>query len=175
LAYVFTVVATVDPAFEDFVRGRSSALLRTAVLLVGDLHQAEDLVQEALWRTHRHWRSAAANPDAYARRVLVNLTHDRHRRRVRRVAETSLEPELHAVAVDEVTALLARDELVSALRQLAPRQRATLVLRFWEDLSIEDTAAILDCAPGTVKSNTSKALERVRTLLAAVPDEQGRL
>jgi RNA polymerase sigma factor (sigma-70 family) len=91
------------------------------------------------------------------------------------VAETSLEPELHAVAVDEVTALLARDELVSALRQLAPRQRATLVLRFWEDLSIEDTAAILDCAPGTVKSATSKGLERVRTLLEAVPDDQGRL
>jgi RNA polymerase sigma-70 factor (sigma-E family) len=174
LTYVLAVVATVDPAFEDFVRGRSSALLRTAVLLVGDLHQAEDLVQEALWRTHRHWRSASANPDAYARRVLVNLAHDRHRRRIRRVAETSLKPELHAVAADEVTALLARDELVSALRQLAPRQRATLVLRFWEDLSIEDTAAILDCAPGTVKSNTSKALERVRTLLETVPDEQGR-
>ena len=94
---------------------------------------------------------------------------------MRRVAETSLQPELHAVVADEVTALLARDELMSALRQLAPRQRATLILRFWEDLSIEDTAAILDCAPGTVKSNTSKALERVRTLLEAVPDEQGRL
>ncbi|BEP15898.1 SigE family RNA polymerase sigma factor [Acidothermaceae bacterium B102] len=145
------------------------------MLLVGDLHQAEDLVQEALWRTHRHWRSAAAHPDAYVRRVLVNLTHDRHRRRVRRVAETSLDPGQHAVAVDEVTALLARDELVSALRQLAPRQRATLVLRFWEDLSIEDTAAILDCAPGTVKSNTSKGLERIRTLLEAVPDEQGSM
>jgi RNA polymerase sigma-70 factor (sigma-E family) len=168
------VVTTVDPAFEAFVRGRSSALLRTAVLLVGDLHQAEDLVQESLWRTHRHWRTAAASPDAYARRVLVNLTHDRHRRRIRRVAETSLEPELHAVSVDEVTALLARDELVSALRQLAPRQRATLVLRFWEDLSIEDTATILGCSRGTVKSNTSKGLERVRALLAAVPDAQGR-
>ena len=81
---------------------------------------------------------------------------------------------MHAVATDEVTALLARDEVVSALRQLAPRQRATLVLRFWEDLSIEDTATILDCAVGTVKSNTSKALERIRALLEAVPDEQGR-
>jgi RNA polymerase sigma-70 factor (sigma-E family) len=150
-------------------------LLRTAVLLVGDLHQAEDLVQEALWRTHRHWRTASVNPDAYARRVLVNLAHDRHRRRIRRVLETNLEPGLHAAATDEVTTLLARDELMSALRQLAPRQRATLVLRFWEDLSIEDTAAILECSPGTVKSNTSKALERVRAVLEAVPDEQGRL
>lgn len=167
-------MATVDPAFEDFVRGRSSALLRTAVLLIGDLHRAEDLLQEALWRTHRRWSAAAGNPDAYARRVLINLAHDGHRRRIRRVVEARLEPAVHAAAVDDVSASLERDELVTALRQLAPRQRATLVLRFWEDLSIQDTAAILDCSVGTVKSTTSKALERLRSLLDAVPDEQGR-
>jgi RNA polymerase sigma-70 factor (sigma-E family) len=167
-------VTSVEAGFEDYVRGRSSALLRTAVLLVGDRHHAEDLVQETLWRTHRHWSAAAGNPDAYVRRVLVNLGHDRHRRRTRRVVESAADPALHAATIGDPAVFLERDELIAALRRLAPRQRATLVLRFWEDLSIQDTADILGCSPGTVKSTTSKALERMRRLLDTVPDEPGR-
>src|SRR4051794_20390748 len=67
---------TLDQQFEEFVRARPAALLRTAVLLAQDAHTAQDLLQEALWRTHRHWARAVESPDAYVRRVLVNLAHD---------------------------------------------------------------------------------------------------
>jgi RNA polymerase sigma-70 factor (sigma-E family) len=157
----------VTPDFEDFVRGRSSALLRTAVLLTGDVHHAQDLLQEALWRTHRHWVQAAENPDAYVRKVLVNLAHDRYRRTVRRVRETVLAAAVPVSGPDAVAELVERDALFRSLRELPQRQRATLVLRFWEDQSIEQTAALLGVSEGTVKSTTSKALARLR---ADLPD-----
>lgn len=150
------------PDFEDFVRARSSALLRTAVLLTGDVHHGQDLLQEALWRTHRHWGQAAESPDAYARKVLVNLAHDRYRRTVRRVRETVLASAAPVAGPDPIVELVERDALFRALRELPSRQRATLVLRFWEDLSIEQTAALLGVSEGTVKSATSKGLARLR-------------
>ena len=153
---------TLDESFEAFVRARSSALLRTAVLLTGDVHHGQDLLQEALWRTHRHWSTASDNPESYVRTVLVNLSHDRYRRTVRRVRETVLTASTPVSADDAVTDLVERDELFQALRSLPSRQRATLVLRFWEDLSIQQTADLLECSAGTVKSTTSKALLRLR-------------
>jgi RNA polymerase sigma-70 factor (sigma-E family) len=160
------VADTLDESFEAFVRARSSALLRTAVLLTGDVHHGQDLLQEALWRTHRRWSSAGDNPEAYVRKVLVNLAHDRYRRTVRRVRETVLSAATPNASDDAVTGLVERDELFQALRSLPSRQRATLVLRFWEDLSIQQTADLLGCSAGTVKSTTSKALLRLRDVIS---------
>jgi RNA polymerase sigma-70 factor (sigma-E family) len=155
-------VRRLGPDFEDFVIGRSAALLRTAVLLLGDRDDAEDLLQTALLRVARHWPRALDNPDAYTRRVLVNLAYD-HSRRRRRHPE-SLEAVPDVASADDATAE-DRDILLDALRALPERQRATVVLRFWEDLSVADTAALLGCSEGTVKSTTSKALVRLRGVL----------
>lgn len=149
-------------AFDAFVGSSSSRLLRTAYLLCGDRGHAEDLVQTALMRTARQWRRARDAPEAYARRVVINLAKDRWRQLSRRPTEAPLatdlpEPEMEAVADREV--------LLRATRQLPDGQRAVLVLRYLDDLSVEETAAVLGCSTGTVKSQTSRALENLRTAL----------
>ena len=157
--------ARLDRDFEEFVRARSGSLLRTAMLLVGDANQAQDLLQVALWRTHRRWAQASDHPDAYARKVLVNLAHDRRRQASRRVTESALADTTPGSVPDRAASVVERDALVTALRLLPARQRATLVLRFWDDLSVEETATALGCAAGTVKSNTSKGLAGLREIL----------
>lgn len=158
-----------DPEFEVYARHRADALVRTAVFLTGDRHGAEDLVQTALVRTARRWRQARQNPDAYTRAVLVNLTRDRWRRAGRRVAEVPLvvgRPEHDpADPTSPSSRMEVHDEILAALRQLPARQRATVVLRFWEGLSVAETAALLGCSEGTVKSTTSRALDRLRRVL----------
>jgi RNA polymerase sigma-70 factor (sigma-E family) len=152
----------VDAAFDDFVLHRSAALLRTAVLLCnGDRHAGEDLLQTALMRLCRQWRKAADNPEPYVRRILVNLAIDGTRNRRRRVAETPWPAGLDPAADD----MAADDSVLAVLRELPPQQRATLVLRYWDDCSVADTAALLGCSEGTVKSNTSRALARLREAL----------
>jgi RNA polymerase sigma-70 factor (sigma-E family) len=159
----------VDPTFERFVEGRSTALLRTAYLLTGDRGHAEDLVQTALLRTARHWSRARAAPEAYAHRVLVNLSHDRIRRIFRRPRESPMPPDVHGLrAVDGGYERVAeRGVVVGALNRLPTRQRQVIVLRFFEDLSVEQTAELLGFSTGTVKSYTARALARLRELLAA--------
>ena len=150
--------------FDEFVIGRSPALLRTAMLLTGDRHDAEDLVQSALLRVARHWSRARDNPEAYCRRVLVNLAYDRSRYRKRRPEQLGPPPD--RAAPDHRGELSdERDDLLRLLRQLPNRQRATVVLRYWEDLSVAETAQILGCTEGTVKSATSKALAHLRGAL----------
>ena len=149
-------------AFEAFVAGSSDRLLRTAYLLCGDRGHAEDLVQTALLRTARRWRTARQQPEAYARRVVVNLAKDRWRDLARRPREAPIEADVELAESDD---LLVRDELLRATRQLPDGQRAVLVLRYFDDLSIEDTAAALGCTTGTVKSQTSRALDRLRAAL----------
>ena len=161
-----------DESFEAFVRARSSALLRTSVLLTGDVHHGQDLLQEALWRTHRHWSSASDNPEAYVRKTLVNLAHDRYRTALRRVRETVLNAAAVDPTDDAVAGLVERDALFQGLRTLPSRQRATLVLRFWEDLSIQQTADLLGCSTGTVKSTTSKALLKLRAAISDPTSER---
>jgi RNA polymerase sigma-70 factor (sigma-E family) len=156
-----------DPAFERFVQERSTALLRTACLLVGDRQHAEDLLQLALVRTARRWRVARDRPEAYVRRVLVNLSHDRRRALLRRPREAFAPSPPETPVADGVAALADRDALLHALRSLPHQQRAAVVLRFWEDLSVAETADALGCAEGTVKSNTARGLERLRALLLA--------
>jgi len=152
--------------FDDFVVGRSAALLRTAVLLCGgDLHAGEDLLQQALLKVAVRWRAARDNPSAYTRAALVNLAHDRRRRLRRRPAEaawtTAADPGIAALTDDPV----ARDVVVAALRELPARQRIAVVLRYWEDLSVDETAQLMGCSTGTVKSNSSRGLDRLRVLL----------
>jgi len=153
-----------DHDFEEFVRGRSATLLHTAVFLVGDVEHGQDILQQALWQTHRHW-GHVDDPAAYVRKALVNLARNRYRRAGRRVLETALTDAVHPVVADAAIALIERGSLMSALRLVPAKQRATLVLRFWDDLSVEETAAVLECSPGTVKSNTSRGLMKLREVL----------
>lgn len=157
--------------FEAFVRASSDQLLRTAYLLCGDRGHAEDLVQTTLLRTARRWHSARRQPQAYARKILVNLAKDRWRGLSRRPTEVPLAATVD-VASDrhEADLLIDRHDLMLALGQLAAGQRCVVVLRYFDDLSVDDTAAVLGCSTGTVKSQTSRALAALRVALGHVPE-----
>ena len=155
------VISSGSEDFGAFAESRWPGLVRLAFGLTGDRWVAEDLAQATLARAYVAWRrvSRADDPDAYLRRILVNTSTRRFRRP--RVTEQSGDPPETAVAgpadlVDERTALLA------ALRQLPPRQRAVVVLRYWEDLTDVQIGAALGCSPGTVRSQLSRALAKLR-------------
>jgi RNA polymerase sigma-70 factor (sigma-E family) len=153
-----------DREFDDFVHARSPALIRSAYLLTGDQHLAEDLVQSALGRTHRAWHRlrAAGNAEAYTRKVMYHLQVSWWRRgRVVEVLPGVL-PDGAATVPDPAIQAELRDAVHSALMKLGPRQRAVLVLRFFEDRGEAETAEILGVATGTVKSQTAKGLRRLR-------------
>jgi RNA polymerase sigma-70 factor (sigma-E family) len=150
-------------AFDAFVRARLPALLRFAHALTGDPHTAADLVQDALERTGARWSriERQGDPEGYVRRAIVNGRISRWRK-LRRESLVDVLPERPAL---EPT---TRDEHLWALLATLPRrQRAVLVLRYYEDLSEEQIAATLGCAPGTVKSQASKALAKLRAVLPA--------
>lgn len=156
-----------EEEFREFVASRSAALLRTAYLLAGDWATAEDLLQTALTKTYLAWRRLgridAVEP--YTRRVLVNTATSWWRRRWHGEKPTDVLPELPAP--DQLAEQLDRDVLWRHVKALPARQRAVLVLRFYEDLSEAQTATLLDISPGTVKSQTSRALTTLRRRLAA--------
>jgi RNA polymerase sigma-70 factor (sigma-E family) len=159
--------------FDEFVAGNLERLLTTAYLITWDAGEAEDLVQECLFKVARRWPRVRrmAQPHAYARRILVNLALDGARGRARRRGELG---EVSAVtdgsARDLLVELEARAELLDALARLTPRQRAVLVLRYFNDLTEAETAEALGCSPGTVKSNASRGLARLREALAPIPN-----
>ena len=149
-----------EESFHAYVSARRGALLRSAYLLTGDRHAAEDLVQTALLKTALRWRRVVAggDPEPYVRRVLYN-EHVSVWRRRRGITEVAAEPaERAAVPEGSEDRLVLRE----ALARLTPKQRAVLVLRYFEDLTEVQTAAVLGCSPGTVKSQTRHALERLR-------------
>jgi len=160
--------------FDAFVRARTTSLLRSAFLLTGDKHLAEDLVQNALIRTHRSWRNLhrTGNAEAYTRKVMYHLQVAWWRRG--RVAESSLAEIQGRLGdagatgrpdpADHASTSAVRLTLQAALLRLTNSQRAVLVLRFFEDRSEADTAEILQVSVGTVKSQTAKALARLRTI-----------
>lgn len=152
--------------FEEFVIARRPALLRTAYLLTGDLHDAEDLVQVALAKAVPHWRRIAQRPEPYVRKILARESVSRWRaRRWREVAHDlvpDLVPEPVGAAAGSTDDRLA---LQAALASLAPRQRAVIVLRYFDDLTEKETAAALGIAVGTVKSQARDALARLRDAL----------
>ncbi len=153
--------------FDEFVRRSSGSLLRTGYLLAGDRGHAEDLLQEALLRTARRWRVARAAPEAYARRVLVNLTRDRWRTLQRRPAEDLVADNQRGAAVDDLAGGNVDRHLIAASFRLLPQQqRAVAVLRLWEGMSVTETAELLGLSEGTVKSYTSRAVTHLRELLS---------
>ncbi|HJP79594.1 MAG TPA: SigE family RNA polymerase sigma factor [Pseudonocardiaceae bacterium] len=156
-----------DAAFEQFVLDRSPTLLRTAFMLIGDRAEAEDLLQTALLRTALKWRTVRGEPDAYARQVLVNLARDRWRRRKRRPAEHPMDdlPPALAFHHDHADTVVDHQLLAAGLATLSQRQREVLALRYFEDLSVTDTAEIMRTSEGTVKSYTSRALQQLRQFL----------
>ena len=171
--------------FEEFVSDSSPSLLRTAFLVAGDLDDAEDLVQEALLKVAKRWHRVRQmeQPAAFARRVLINLALDESRGANRRRTWRPLTGAAEDDRADHnaeraLDAVESRSELLLALSQLPPRQRAALVLRYLEDLSEAQVAEALDCSIGTVKSTTSRGLMRLQTALQPVapstkPDPEG--
>jgi RNA polymerase sigma-70 factor (sigma-E family) len=144
--------------FEDFFDGRVHRLRRVAYGLTGDWQRAEDLTQETFVRLYRHWwRVREVNLDAYARRVMVNRYLDEARSR--RDVPVERVPDLPAAAPDTEAA----HDLMAALRALPPRTRAVVVLRYLEDMSVNDVAAALGISSGTVKSLTHRGLALLRT------------
>ncbi|HKR71236.1 MAG TPA: SigE family RNA polymerase sigma factor [Streptosporangiaceae bacterium] len=157
-----------DRDFDQFVRDASPGLLRTAYLLTGDRGHAEDVVQTALLQVARRWRRIRGEPTPYARRAVVNLAKNHWRDRLRRPGESSATIEA-GYAPPEADVLL-QQVLLPAVLDLPARQRAVLVLRYFEDLSVEQTAAALGCSTGTVKSQTHHALSKLREALSDTAD-----
>lgn len=161
--------------FREFVLARSPALVRTAYLLTGDQGLAEDLVQSSLAKTAARWsRIATDNPEAYVRRVLHNEFVSAWRWRRRRVTEVRLsEPVSEHTVPDPADGVVRQLALRRALDSLSPGQRAVVVLRFYEDRSEAQTAEILGCSTGTVKSQTHRALARLRTVAPELAELTG--
>jgi RNA polymerase sigma-70 factor (sigma-E family) len=165
--------APTDEEFTDFVLAAWPALYRTAYLLVGDRGLAEDLVQTTLAKTYVSWgrvRDLGA-AGVYARTVLVNTASSWFRRR-------SWSSELATSELPDAGVMMPENDrpmVVAALRKLPPRQRAVVVLRFYEDLTVEQTAAALGINAGTVKSQTSHAMSKLRSLLGDSIVSEGAL
>ena len=151
--------------FDRFVADNGDGLVRAAYLMVGDLHEAEDLVQETLFKVAAKWPGVCRmeNPVAYTRRILVNQALHGRAKRSRHRAELNATPP--AETASNTAHLEIRDELFNALAALPPRQRAALVLRYFLDLPEAEVAAALGCSVGTVKSSTSRGLRRLEETL----------
>ena len=168
-----------DAGLEQFLAERGAHLLRTAILLTGSKEAGEDLLQAALERLLRRWRTIDGDPEGYLRRTIYNLAADGWRRTGRwRARLALLRGADDGIAPDRSVQVEQRDELVRLLLRLPPGQRAAIVLRYWEDLSEAQAAEVLGCSPGTVRSATSRGLRRLRELSGAMPavitDQGGR-
>lgn len=158
-----------EEGFADFVAARTAALSRTAYLLCGNHHDAEDLVQVTMFKAARWWWRIKSSPEPYVRKVLYHEFVSQVRRRGSRPPEhlTNEFPEGSADAAADPSTRLT---LAAALARLTPRQRTVLVLRFYEDLSESQTAAAMGTGIGTVKSQTRHALTRLREIAPEVAD-----
>ncbi|MEV0650417.1 SigE family RNA polymerase sigma factor [Phytomonospora sp. NPDC050363] len=154
-----------DAQYREFVVARVDGLRRFGYLLTGDWHRSEDAVQTALTKLYVVWtRASKLNTEAYVRRILVNVVNeDRRRAWFRRERVSHSLPEPPPAASAESGAL--RLTVLSALARLPKRQRAVVVLRYWEDRSVEQTAEIMRCTTGTVKSQSARGLQTLRGLL----------
>lgn len=156
-----------DAEFTAYAAARMRLLRRSAYLLCGDWHRAEDLTQTALTKVYVAWARVrkADNVDGYVRTVLVRAFLDEERRHWKREQPTEL-PDDRA-GTDPHAGTDDRVDLVRALSTLPARQRAAVVLRCWEDLPIAEVARTLDCSEGTVKSQTSRGLAALRARITA--------
>jgi RNA polymerase sigma-70 factor (sigma-E family) len=165
-----------EQGFEDFTayfEARRDAVRRSAYLLCGDWHRADDLAQTAFVALHRRWHKVRDKGalDAYVRRTLVRAAIDESRRPWRRERFTDEVPEVPAPSVEVGDSVSTRDTLLAALRKVPPRQRAVLELRNFDDLDVTDTAAALKCSEGTVKSQTARGLTALRNELGDAVDD----
>lgn len=162
------LVVTTEAEFCDFVANHSPRLLRSANLLMDDWAAAEDLVQQVLIKTYLSWDKVrqADHPTAYAQRMLYNsASRVRRQNSSRRLRLAGLRD---AVAVPSPEqGVTDRDEVAQLLSQLSTKQRIVLLLRFYEDLSVEESARVLGCSAGTIKSQTAKALAKLRSCMSA--------
>jgi RNA polymerase sigma-70 factor (sigma-E family) len=163
--------------FAELVAARSPALFRTALVVVGDHQLAQDLLQEALVKAYVAWPRLrdTTKAEAYVRRTIVTTAISWRRRRSFHEHPVALVPD--ARNADQTERLATHDVLWEQVRSLPPRQRAALVLRYYEDLSEADTAALLGCSVGTVKSQVSAALSKLRNHVrpdsgVLLPDEE---
>ncbi|RKT09349.1 RNA polymerase sigma-70 factor (sigma-E family) [Streptomyces sp. 1114.5] len=150
--------------FEEFAATRWRRLVRTAYLLTGDHHEAEDVVQATFAKVFRSWSriSRLDEPDAYVHRALVNNNLSRHRRRRVRQLLVPVLPDRAHTAGGGHGAVEERSVLLQALAELPPRQRAVVVLRYWEDMGEQQVAEVLGCSLGNVKSQASRGLSKLR-------------
>jgi RNA polymerase sigma-70 factor (sigma-E family) len=158
--------------FEEFMTSRWPGLVRLAFGLTGDRWLAEDLAQTALASAYASWWrvSRADDPDAYVRRILINASKSRLRRR--RVAEQpTAAGDVADPAADPAATVGERSALLAALSALPPRQRAAVVLRYWADLTDAQAAALLGCSASTVRSQAARALARLRASGGLGPDD----
>ncbi len=158
--------STEATAFTEFASARSASLFRTAYLLVGDHQLAQDLLQEALIKTYLAWSRIrdVSKAEAYARRTIVTTAISWRRRRSFHERPTETLPE--ATAPDPGDTVTTHASVVAQLRRLPPRQRAAIVLRYYSDLTEAQTAEVMGCSVGTVKSQVSTGLARLRGSLA---------
>jgi RNA polymerase sigma-70 factor (sigma-E family) len=167
------VTPSEEQDFAKFVQTHADRLLRFARLLVPDAAEAEDVLQTALLRLTRHWSRRLDSPEAYVRAALVNLAKDRGRRSHLVPVPAESEDQLLAVASDHAEAIAARAHLDQMLAALPPRQRVTVVLRVIDGLSEAETAALMRCSLGTVKSNLARGLDKIRALIPTLtPTEE---
>ncbi|MFG2905063.1 SigE family RNA polymerase sigma factor [Kitasatospora sp. NPDC048286] len=161
-----------EPDFEAFAATRWRRLVRTAYLLTGDHHEAEDVVQATFAKVFRNWSriSRLDEPDAYVHRALVNNNLNRHRRRrVRQLLVPVLPDRASTAGGGGHRDVEERSVLLQALAELPQRQRAVVVLRYWEDMSERQVADVLGCSPGNVKSQASRGLAKLRAHPALAP------
>jgi RNA polymerase sigma-70 factor (sigma-E family) len=157
-----------EDRFREFARNNAKLLRRSAYLLCGDWHLADDLTQAALIKMHRAWPRVTRtdNPVSFARKTLLRCWLDERRKPWRRAERRDGEvPDGVRVDADLAQQLGTREELFLALAQIPPRQRAVLVLRFFESLSITEVAEALGCSEGTVKSQTSRGLAAMKAVI----------
>ena len=154
---------TTEEEYREFVGSRAASLHRTAYLLCGDWHLADDLVQETFVQTFRHWRRVqrAEHQNAYVRRILIN-EFNRH---WRRYGGLPVRADTEVAVPDISEEVVNRADLLRALLTLPARQRATVVLRYLEGMSERETAAVMRCSEGTVKSQTARALNTLEGCL----------
>jgi RNA polymerase sigma-70 factor (sigma-E family) len=155
--------------FDEFVVARSSALLRTAYLLTRDHQLAEDLLQASLTKAWFAWGRTHGNPEAYVRKIIVNTFNSWWRRKWNGETATDVLPESRVS--DGTDAVESGHDLWEAMGRLPRKQRAVVVLRYFEDLTEAQAAEVLDCSVGTVKSQTSKALAKLRIDPALASDD----
>jgi RNA polymerase sigma-70 factor (sigma-E family) len=164
-----------DREYREFVAARLSRLRRTAYLLCRDWHTADDLVSITLTKLYRHWARACAsrNMDAYVRGMLARAWLDERRRPWRREVATADPPDR---PMDEAahSAIVHRDALLALLGSLPPRQRSVVVLRYYCDLSVEETAEALKVSSGTVKSQSARGLDLLRAAARSLALEEKR-